>query len=427
MIEVREILTTIDKRKKKYLICLNMGESNFLTVEEAIEEIKNGRMVIIVDDPGRENEGDFAISAEKVTPEAINFMAKYGRGLICLAIIGKRLDKLKISSMVERPDSPKEAAFAVSVDAKYGITTGISAYDRYITIKKLIDPSTKPDEIAKPGHVFPLRYKEGGVLVRAGHTEAIVDLCKLSGLYPAGVICEIMDEDGRMARLPKLIEFSKKFGIKIITIAEIIKYRKKTEKLIKKLLTLKFPTIYGNFTMKVYKDLISEKLHFALIKGNVKGKKDVVVRVHSSCFTGEVFGSLRCDCSQQLQTALKIIQKCKRGVLLYMDQEGRGIGLLNKLKAYKLQDEGYDTISANEKLGFKSDLRDYGIGAQILCDLGLSTIKLLTNNPRKIVALEGHGLKITKRIPIEIVPHSDRLRKYLLTKKTKFGHLINTV
>ncbi len=396
---------------------------SFATVEEAIKDIKKGRIVIVVDDPSRENEGDFVCAAEIVTPKIINFMAKYGRGLICLPIIGERLDELKVEPMVEHSEEVKEANFTVSIDAKKGITTGISAYDRALTIKTVLDPKTKPDDLIKPGHVFPLRYKEGGVLVRAGHTEAAVDLAKLAGFHPAGVICEIMNEDGSMARLPQLIKVAEKFNLKIITIASLIEYRRKKEKLIKKLFTVNLPTKFGEFDLHLYEDTITGEHHLALVKGKVEGKKNVLVRVHSSCTTGDIFHSLRCDCGEQLEKSLQIISNKGLGVLLYMHQEGRGIGLKNKIHAYELQEKGLDTVEANLKLGFPPDLRDYGIGAQILVDLGLSSIYLLTNNPKKIIGLSGYGLKVTKRIPIEIPPNKKN-KKYLKTKKSKLGHLI---
>ncbi len=395
----------------------------FNTIPEAIEYIRKGRMVIVIDDKERENEGDLVMAASKVTPEAINFMAKYGRGLICLAIVGERLDKLGIRPMVANGVELREAAFTVSVDARKGTTTGISAHDRATTIKAVINPRVKPSDLCSPGHIFPLRYREGGVLVRAGHTEAAVDLAKLANLYPAGVICEIMHEDGRMARTPELFRYAKKYKMAIVTIADLIEYRRRTEKFIKRAASARLPTEFGEFKIIVYESLLDREHHLALVKGEVKGKRDVLVRVHSSCLTGDILHSLRCDCGTQLHRAMEIIEKKGQGVILYMHQEGRGIGLVNKVKAYELQDKGLDTVEANKVLGFAPDLRNYGIGAQILADLGLSTIALLTNNPRKIVGIEGYGLKVTSRIPLEIRPTRVN-KKYLRVKKKKLGHML---
>jgi len=394
-------------------------------IEEAIEEFKQGKIVIIVDDEDRENEGDLSIAAEKVTPEAINFMAQYGRGLICLSIVGERLDELQIPMMVQENTARFGTAFTVSIDAQQGITTGISAYDRAHTIKTVLDPQTKPQNLVRPGHIFPLRVKEGGVLVRAGQTEASVDLAKLAGFYPAAVICEIMNEDGTMARLPRLEEFSAEHGIKIITVADLIEYRRQHEKLVRRVAEARLPTRYGDFTAIAYENLVtSEYAAVALVKGQVVGEEPVLVRIHSECLTGDALGSLRCDCGDQLHTAMQMIAEEGRGVLLYMRQEGRGIGLLNKLRAYELQDQGLDTVEANQRLGFPPDLREYGVGAQILVDLGLKKLRQLTNNPRKVAALSGYGLEVVERVPIEMPPNPENIR-YLRTKRDKLGHFLH--
>jgi len=399
----------------------------FNTIEEIINDIKKGKMVIVIDDETRENEGDLVMAASFTTPESINFMAKYGRGLICVALEGERMDELNLHPMLSGAKTPFGTAWGISVDAKRGITTGISAHDRAKTVEALISGKTKPNDLIKPGHIFPLRAKEGGVLVRAGHTEAAVDLAKLAGLYPSGVICEIMKDDGSMARTDDLLEFARVHKLKVCTIRDLIQYRRKREKLIKCITKTKLPTEYGKFELYVYESMTDYNHHLALIRGNIKDKKrPVLVRVHSECLTGDVFGSRRCDCGLQLKQALHKISKADKGVLLYMRQEGRGIGLVNKLKAYTLQDKGLDTVEANKVLGFKSDLRDYGIGAQILVDLGLRNIKLLTNNPHKIIGLEGYGLKIVERIALETKPHRVN-RAYLKTKKEKLGHILEQV
>jgi 3,4-dihydroxy 2-butanone 4-phosphate synthase/GTP cyclohydrolase II len=396
---------------------------SFSRIEEAIEDIERGRMIIVVDDKDRENEGDFVMAAEKVTAEHINFMAKHGRGLICMPCEPKRLDELKIPAMVSLNTSAHETAFTVSIGARYKITTGISAQDRAATIRAVVDPATKPEDISMPGHVFPLRAKRGGVLERAGHTEAAVDLARLADLFPAGVICEIMNEDGTMARVPQLEKVAQKFNLKMITTADLIRYRRRTEKLVRRVAEVSLPTTFGEFRVVGYESILDGKCHIALVKGEVSGKKDTLVRVHSECMTGDVFHSLRCDCGVQLEQALRKIEEEGCGVFLYIiGQEGRGIGLINKLKAYKLQEEGKDTVEANQELGFPPDLRDYGIGAQILVDLGLSSMRLMTNNPTKIVGLEGYGLKISERVPLEVKPSAQNIN-YLRTKQEKLCHI----
>jgi 3,4-dihydroxy 2-butanone 4-phosphate synthase/GTP cyclohydrolase II len=394
-------------------------------IEAALEDIRQGRMVILVDDEDRENEGDLTMAAEKVTPEAINFMAKYGRGLICLSLTDERLDELRLPMMVSENTSRFQTAFTVSVDARKGVSTGISAADRATTILTAVNESSQSEDLVSPGHVFPLRAKPGGVLVRTGQTEGSVDLARLAGLKPAGVICEIMKDDGTMARMPDLQAFAEEFGLKIVTIADLIKYRLNKESLVRRIATATLPTKYGGvFTAIAYENDVDSYHHIALVKGEIGPDDTVLVRVHSQCLTGDVFGSRRCDCQEQLHTAMAMAEKEGKGVIVYMRQEGRGIGLVNKLRAYCLQDTGKDTVEANEALGFKADMRDYGIGAQILADLGLHKIRLMTNNPRKIIGLEGYGIKVVERVPIETKPLQENI-EYLKAKVKKMGHLLS--
>jgi 3,4-dihydroxy 2-butanone 4-phosphate synthase/GTP cyclohydrolase II len=402
------------------------GSSPFSRIQDAVEAIRRGRIVIVVDDADRENEGDLTIAAEKVTPEAINFMARYGRGLICLAMTPERLDELEIPLAVRENTSRFETAFCTPIDVVGRTTTGISAHDRAATILAAIDPETRPSDLARPGHVQPLRSRTGGVMVRAGQTEAAVDLARIAGLSPAGVICEIMNEDGTMARVPELARFAKKHGLLMITIADLIQYRIRTESLVKRVASAKLPTDYGDFRLHAFENLIDQQTHVALVCGDINDGKDVLVRVHSQCLTGDVLHSIRCDCGAQLDGAMKRIADEGRGVLLYLHQEGRGIGLANKIRAYELQDEGFDTVEANERLGFKADQRDYGVGVQILRELGVRSMRLLSNNPRKLVGIEGYGLSVSEWLPLEI-PAQESTRRYLKTKKEKLGHKLSSV
>ncbi len=394
---------------------------SFATVDEGIEEIRAGRMVVVVDAADRENEGDLTIAAQFATPEAINFMAKEGRGLICLGLTGERCDALGLKMMTDRNETPFGTAFTVSIEAREGISTGISAQDRARTVQVAIDPSKDATDLVQPGHVFPLRARDGGVLQRAGQTEAAVDLARLAGLIPAGVICEVMKDDGTMARVPDLIEFCAHHDMKLVTVADLIEYRRRHEKLVERQITVRLPTAYGEFDAVLFRETLTGKQHVALVHGDVDGTDDVLVRVHSECLTGDVFHSLRCDCGEQLDAAMKLIADEPRGVLLYMAQEGRGIGLLNKLKAYELQEGGLDTVDANLALGFDADEREWGIGNQILSELGLTTIRLLTNNPKKVSGLGAYGLEVTEQVPIEMPPHPEN-RRYLAAKRDKLGH-----
>ena len=399
------------------------GHSEFDQIEDAIEEIRKGKIVIVLDDDNRENEGDFICAAQFVDAGAMNFLARYGRGIICAPITAARAKALDLDLMVETNTSVHETPFTISVDYRHGTTTGVSAADRAATVRALADEATQPADLARPGHIFPLRAMEGGVLRRAGHTEAAIDLCRLAGVNHTAVLCEIMNEDGTMARTPELLALARRYAMKIITVRDLIEHRMQTEKLVRRLVATHLPTKYGDFEIYLYKSETDNKEHVALVKGKISPDAPTLVRVHSECLTGDLFGSLRCDCNEQLVAALRMVEKSGSGVVLYMRQEGRGIGLVNKLKAYKLQDEGLDTVEANEKLGFRADLRDYGIGAQILRDLGVRKLRLLTNNPKKIVGLQGYGLEVVERIPLEMDPNDFNLR-YLRTKRDKLGHLI---
>jgi 3,4-dihydroxy 2-butanone 4-phosphate synthase/GTP cyclohydrolase II len=400
--------------------------SVFVAIEEALEEVRQGRLLVVVDDEDRENEGDLVLAAEKTTPEAVNFMATHGRGLICMPMTGERLDELKLGMMVTENTAPMGTAFTVTVDARRGVTTGTSAYDRAVTIRTLVDPQITAADLTVPGHIFPLRAKDGGVLRRAGHTEAAIDLARLAGCAPAGVICEVLDERGNMARLPQLTELAMRHGLKMITIKDLIEYRTRKETLVRRVASTRLPTEFGEFTAVAYEATVYDRTHLALVMGDVAGDDPVLVRMHSECLTGDVFQSMRCDCGSQLTKAMAVIKEAGGGVIVYLRQEGRGIGLHNKIRAYELQEQGMDTVEANQALGFKADLRDYGIGAQILVDLGIRNLRLLTNNPTKRAGLEGYGLQVVERVPLE-VPANAENRKYLSTKRDKLGHLLTSL
>jgi 3,4-dihydroxy 2-butanone 4-phosphate synthase/GTP cyclohydrolase II len=410
--------------RERYDLPVRIETTPFASIEAALEDIREGKFVVVVDAADRENEGDLTIAAQFATPEAINFMATHGRGLVCLCLTEERCEALDLRQMTDRNETPFGTAFTISIEAREGVTTGISAPDRSRTIQVAIDPSKGPSDLVQPGHIFPLRARRGGVLQRAGQTEAAVDLARLAGLNPAGVVCEIMREDGTMARVPDLIPYCEQHGIKMITVEGLIEYRRQTEKLVERMTSVRLPTAYGDFTAVAFRETLTGKHHVALVKGEIQGEENVLVRVHSECLTGDVFHSLRCDCGEQLELALERIAAEPHGVLLYMAQEGRGIGLLNKLKAYELQEAGLDTVEANLELGFAADLREYGIGSQILADLGLSTIRILTNNPKKMTGIEGFGLTVVEQVPIEVSPNAEN-RRYLETKREKLGHQLH--
>ena len=399
--------------------------NGFVTIEEGLEEIRQGRIILVVDDEDRENEGDLVMAADKATPEAVNFMATHGRGLICVPMTGERLDDLKLGMMVSENTAPMATAFTITVDARRGVTTGTSAYDRAVTIRTLVDPQMRAEDLTVPGHIFPLRAKDGGVLRRAGHTEAAVDLARMAGCYPAGVICEVLDQQGGMARLPELYDLAGRFRLKMITIKDLIEYRTHREKLVRRIADTRMPTDFGEFTAIAYEASVYDRIHLALVMGEVAGDAPVLVRMHSECLTGDVFHSMRCDCGSQLLKAMAVIKEAGRGVIVYLRQEGRGIGLHNKIRAYRLQELGMDTVEANQALGFKADLRDYGIGAQILVDLGLKNLRLLTNNPSKRAGIDGYGLQVVERVPLEVPPNPEN-KKYLSTKRDKLGHMLTS-